>query len=150
MPTMPIMTDRSGQTEAMKRFEDALASRYPMFKRSVPSVSCYDDWGLETGPGWTSLLIAFADKAISQGSTVTLHQVKEKFFAIRIYFVSVPSDHHDEQLEELASELEDRSALMCEVCSKQFAAPTDAQKCQHSTEEFIEYCNAAARQLMSH
>lgn len=131
------------QLAANRRLEDALACRYPMFTRHVPSTNVWDDWGLQVGPGWIPLLVEFADTATALCASVRIEQVKEKLYALRLYCQITPSDGTDDRLYDLIDQLEERSLRICEVCGD--LDPKHQHR--HSGHAYIDHCNAAFKAL---
>lgn len=110
-----------------KSLQDALSVRFPIYVRDPDRECLYTAFGFECESGWVPLLIEFAKAAeMLDVQNVQIDQVKEKWHTLRIYFTSVGPD--DDVLEDIAEDIETRSALVCEVCSKAKAAGAD---CDH-------------------
>ncbi|MEH6628501.1 MAG: hypothetical protein V7739_18840 [Motiliproteus sp.] len=75
--------------ELGSQLEIALATKYSLFQRGADNYS-YDVYGLQCGPGWLSLLLEFAEKTEELDAKVRLHQIKEKFNRLRIYYEALP------------------------------------------------------------
>lgn len=100
-----------------KEVEDALGGRFRIFKREEEYSTLFSLFGTECGPGWVPLLIEFAEAAeVLDVHDVQISQIKEKWHSLRIYFTASGLDQ--DVLEDIALDIEERSAAICEVCGK--------------------------------
>jgi len=67
------------------------------------------------GPGWAALIDELYDRL---PEVVTVSQVKEKFGALRIYYWASSLISGPENVEDIVSEIEHRSAEVCERCGR--------------------------------
>lgn len=102
--------------------EQALAKRFPVYKRNKDELThetLFKWFGFECGPGWVPLLIEFAQSAESLDIfNVQIDQIKEKWDTLRIYYSA--GGHDQEKLEDIALDIETRSASICEICGCQY------------------------------
>lgn len=66
----------------------------------------------ECGPGWGELILPIIKKADELGATI--HQIKEKFAQLRVYFSSGIADC--DELEDMVDAAALASATLCEMC----------------------------------
>lgn len=101
-----------------KLLEEALATRFHIYLKDPDCESLYTAFGFECGPGWVPLLIEFALAAENLDvHDVQISQIKEKWHTLRIYFTAGGLDQ--DVLDDIALDIEARSAAICEVCGKQ-------------------------------
>jgi len=100
-----------------KEKEEMLVKKYPKCFRDYyksPQVTCLC-WGCECGDGWFDILDRLFEKL--EKLDVALHQVKEKFGGLRVYF-ECPAEN-DDVAYKLIENAEVEAANTCEVCGKQ-------------------------------
>lgn len=113
-------------TENTKRIIDACPSLFETIEDEQRRMSNEELFSpiafyFECGDGWTDLLVDLCKKiqahavTLPEGATqdIVALQVKEKYGTLRFY-LSV----HDDTLENLVKEAEERSACTCETCGK--------------------------------
>ena len=97
--------------------EKALANRFPIYLQNPDCEVLFTAFGFECGPGWVPFLVEFAQAAESLDVyDVQISQIKEKWHSLRIYFTAAGLDQ--DILEDIALDIEERSAAICEVCGK--------------------------------
>ena len=102
--------------------ENALATKFQIYRRddNYPSSFCY--WGFECGDGWAPLLCEFSeeiDKLTLEGFRVI--QIKEKFFRLIIHIECEGPDVI--AAEELTELVERKSMSLCERCGESKSKP---------------------------
>ncbi len=85
---------------------DDLTTKHPRLFANAPWSNC--------PPGWLPLLAELCERLDREHPDVEFSQVKDKFAALRIYTQSGTAAADD-----LISEYERRSAVMCEECGAQ-------------------------------
>ena len=94
--------------------EKALARRFHIYKTDEEQ-TMFNMFTFDCGPGWVPLLIEFARAAERLDvCDVQITQIKEKWNTLRIYHLAGGPDQ--DELNDLALDIEERSAFLCEVC----------------------------------
>lgn len=82
------------------------------FKPQYP----YELFGVECGEGWKPLYQPILDYAMEH--KIEIHQVKEKFGALRVYLAS-----YDDTVRKMIDDAEEKSYNTCEICGKHIDKP---------------------------
>lgn len=102
--------------------EQALARRFHVYKRDGDGLAnepLFKSCSFDCGPGWVPLLIEFAQSAERLDVChVQIDQIKEKWNTLRIYYSAGGADQ--DKLDDIASDIEERSASLCEICGSRF------------------------------
>jgi len=99
--------------------ERLLAARYPVFRRKNYPGTIFGEWGFECGSGWLPLYVELGNEIERLGidaEDVSVSQIKEKFWRLRIY-LSVPEEF-DDHIQHFIDELEVESSTVCELCGE--------------------------------
>jgi hypothetical protein len=111
--------------------EKALARRFHIYKTDEEN-TLFNMFTFDCGPGWVPLLIEFARAAERLDvCDVLITQIKEKWNTLRIYHSAGGLDQ--DELNDLALDIEERSAFLCEVCGS--AIESNKRCCCHGNSD---------------
>ena len=101
-----------------QELQDKLIKKYPFMKRKKiirynADTTTYDFYGIETEDGWYDLI----DRLLSKIGPVNVHQIKEKFGALRFYCDPIAPIENSELYDEI-HKAEAESTTICEQCGK--------------------------------